>query len=250
MAVLVVQHVPGEGPYAIAVALEAAGLSVRHCRVWEGDVVPADLDGVAALVVMGGPMSAYSDEGFPTRSAEIALLQGALASGVPVLGVCLGAQLLAVAAGGGAHPGSGGQIGWGKVELTAEAQRDPLFAGLPERLGVLHWHDDTMALPVGATTLASCERYPVQAFRAGSSAWGLQFHLEADTDAVSAFVEAFPHDADSAPGGGEGIREAAPAWLDELGPSRDRLLDRFAALCATRAGHNAIRTSFTPRTDA
>ncbi|WP_405796682.1 methyltransferase domain-containing protein [Streptomyces sp. NBC_01506] len=251
MAVLVVQHVPGEGPYAVAVALEAAGLAVRRCRVWAGDVVPdgpEGLDGVAALVVMGGPMSAYSDAGFPTRTVELALLRHALAAEVPVLGICLGARLLAVAAGGDAYAGTGKQVGWGRVGLTAEAAGDPLFAGLPASLGVLHWHDDTMSLPAGAVVLASCERYPVQAFRAGSSAWGLQFHLEADEEAVGAFVEAFPYDAASAPGGGgPGIREAAPARLAELAPYRDQLFGRFAELAAARAGRTAVRTFFTPR---
>ncbi|MEU0955786.1 methyltransferase domain-containing protein [Streptomyces niveus] len=250
MTVLVVQHVPGEGPYAVGDALEAAGLEIRRCRVWAGESVPDGpdgLDGVAALVVMGGPMSAYSDDGFPTRTAEVALLRRALEAEVPVLGICLGAQLLAVAAGGDAYAGTGKQVGWGRVGLSTEADRDPLFAGLPASLGVLHWHDDTMSLPAGAVTLASCARYPVQAFRAGSSAWGLQFHLEADEEAVGAFVDAFPSDAASAPGGGRGIREAAPARLAELAPYRDQLFARFAELAAARAGHTAIRAFFTPR---
>ncbi|XHL89357.1 gamma-glutamyl-gamma-aminobutyrate hydrolase family protein [Streptomyces niveus] len=179
--------------------------------------------------------------------APVALLRRALEAEVPVLGICLGAQLLAVAAGGDAYAGSGKQVGWGRVGLSTEADRDPLFAGLPASPGVLHWHDDTMSLPAGAVTLASCARYPVQAFRAGSSAWGLQFHLEADEEAVGAFVDAFPSDAASAPGGGRGIREAAPARLAELAPYRDQLFARFAELAAARAGHTAIRAFFTPR---
>ncbi|WP_246144549.1 type 1 glutamine amidotransferase [Actinacidiphila oryziradicis] len=110
---------PGEGPYAIGTALEAAGLGMRVCRVWAGDPVPEDLTGVEALVVMGGPMSAYRDDGFPTQGAELELLRAALAAQVPVLGVCLGAQLLAVAAGGTARPGTGLQVGWGPVRLGA-----------------------------------------------------------------------------------------------------------------------------------
>ncbi|WP_327326553.1 hypothetical protein OG735_31750 [Streptomyces sp. NBC_01210] len=80
MSVVVVQHVPGEAPYAIATALEWAGLRTRLCRVWEGDPLPDGLSGVEALVVMGGPMSAYSDNGFPTRDAELALLRAAPAA--------------------------------------------------------------------------------------------------------------------------------------------------------------------------
>nr|QIY76624.1 C26 family cysteine hydrolase domain-containing family [Streptomyces sp. RLB1-33] len=115
VAVLVVQHVAEEGPYEIGSFLGAAGLVLRVCRVWAGDPLPEDLNGAEALVVLGGPMSAYSDDGFPTRTAELGLLRAALDAQVPVLGVCLGAQLLAVAAGGTARPGNGipGGVGAG-----------------------------------------------------------------------------------------------------------------------------------------
>lgn len=247
VAVLVVEHAPGERPYAIGDALTAAGLDTRVCRVGAGgDPVPERLDGVEALVVMGGPAAAYSDDGFPTRAAELSLLRAALAAGVPVLGVCLGAQLLALAAGGSAVPGTGAQIGWGEVRTRSAAARDPLFAGSPERLRVLHWHGDTMEPPPGATVLASCDRYPVQAFRVGGSAWGLQFHLEADAAAVDAFAAAFPAEAATAPG----LREDAPVELAALAPHRDRVFARFAALVAARSGHTATRTFFTPRAEA
>ncbi|MFF7655269.1 type 1 glutamine amidotransferase [Streptomyces sp. NPDC007983] len=164
--VLVVQHLPHEGSYAIGTVLEAAGLPVRSCRTWAGGPVPESPDGLAALVVMGGPMAAYDDSpAFTTRTAELTLLRAALEAEVPVLGVCLGAQLLAVAAGGVARPGGGQQIGWGAVRTTPAASADPMFVAAPEHLRVLHWHGDTMDLPADATLLASCDRYPVQAFR-------------------------------------------------------------------------------------
>ncbi|MEV7089383.1 methyltransferase domain-containing protein [Streptomyces sp. NPDC093085] len=286
MGVLVVQHVRDEGPYAIGEALAAAGLPVQVCRVWAGDPVPEGLAGVEALVVMGGPAAAYRDDGFPTRRAELALLRAALAAEVPVLGVCLGAQLLAVAAGGTAFAGgaavprcaavadgtavpggaavadgvavpggaavadgaavpggSGAQIGWGEVRTGPAAARDPLFSGVPERLRVLHWHRDTMTAPPGAVVLASCERYPVQAFRVGGAAWGVQFHLEADATAVAAFAAAFPAEAATAPE----LLPAAPAELAALAPYRDQVFGRFAALVAARAERTATRTFFTPK---
>ncbi|MEV7341730.1 methyltransferase domain-containing protein [Streptomyces sp. NPDC093544] len=245
MAVLVVQHVPVEGPYAIGAALEAAGLEIRVCRVWAGDALPSDLSGAEALVVLGGPMSAYSDDGFPTREAELALLRTALEAQVPVLGVCLGARLLAVAAGGGARPGTGLQVGWEPVRPDAAAGTDPLFVGVPERLRVLHWHSDTMDLPDGAALLASCDRFPVQAFRVGGTAWGLQFHLEVDAVAVDAFVTAFPEEAVTVPG----LRESAPAEPAVLAPYRDQVLRRFGALVVSRAGHTSTRAFFTPKAD-
>ncbi|MCA1222774.1 type 1 glutamine amidotransferase [Streptomyces sp. 8L] len=231
MDVLVVQHVPGEETYAIGEALRARGLRLRVCRMWEGDPLPSGLAGVRALVVMGGPASAYGDDSaFPTRAAEIALLRTALARRVPVLGVCLGAQLLAVAAGTRGRPGDGLQVGWGPVRVRARAAQDPLFADAPARLGVLHWHGDTVDLPSDAVLLASCDRYAAQAFRIGGAAWGLQFHVEVDAAAVEMFAAAFPGDAATAPG----LRAETPGALAALAPHRDVLLGRFADLVAAR----------------
>lgn len=206
----IVEHAPHEGPYAIRTALAAAGLPVRVCRTWAGDPVPDTADDLVALVVMGGAMAAYED--FPSRTAELVLLRAALEAGVPVLGVCLGAQLPAVAAGGAARPGGGAQIGWRDVRMNEAAHDDPLFAAVPERVRVLHWHSDTMDLPAGATLLASRDRHPVQAFRIGGWAWGMQFHLEVDEPAVEAFAQAFPEEAATAPGLVESAPRNWPPW--------------------------------------
>ena len=237
----IVEHAPKEGPYALGAALEAAGLPTRVCRTWAGDRVPDTTDDLVGLVVMGGTMAAYED--FPGRSAELALLRAALDAEIPVLGVCLGAQLLAVAAGGVARPGNGAQIGWADVRMTEAAHADALFTAVPELLRVLHWHGDTMDLPAGATLLASCDRYPVQAFRIGGSAWGMQFHLEADETAVGAFADAFPEEAATAPG----VVESAPAELAVLARHRDGVFKRFAAFVAARAQQTATRAFFTRR---
>jgi GMP synthase-like glutamine amidotransferase/SAM-dependent methyltransferase len=239
--VLVVEHASQEGPYVIGTALEAAGLPVRTCRTWAGDPVPDSLGDAAALVVMGGPASAYED--FPGRTAELALLRAALEAEVPVLGVCLGSQLLAEAAGGRTRPGSGSQIGWGDVRTAEAARTDPLFADVPGSVRVLHRHGDTMDLPAGATLLASCDRYPVQAFRIGGSAWGLQFHLEVDKAAADAFAAAFPDEAATAPD----LVASAPGHLASLAPHRDAFFEHFAALVTARAARSATRTFFTPR---
>jgi GMP synthase-like glutamine amidotransferase len=147
---LVVQHVEPEGPYAIAEALEEAGVAVDVRRVFASAALPTDLSDVDGVVIMGGPMSASRDEGFPTRRAELALLVDALRLGRPTLGVCLGAQLLALAGGGHVYPGADGpEIGWAAVEFTAESGQDPLLADLPRQLTVLHWHGDTFDPPPG-----------------------------------------------------------------------------------------------------
>jgi GMP synthase-like glutamine amidotransferase/SAM-dependent methyltransferase len=225
---LVVQHLDVEGPYEIGAALERHGVDVVRGGA-------GSLDGFDALVVMGGPMSAHRDDGFPTRRAELTLLRTALERRVPVLGVCLGAQLLAEAAGGRALPGTAGpEVGWLPVQVVAE---DRLFAELPATFTPLQWHGDTVELPPRAELLASSERYPNQAFRVGEVAWGVQFHPEVDRTAVEAFVRAFDGDPT--------ILEAADGALAALAPVRDALLDRWAALVADPV--RRTRAFFGPR---
>jgi len=232
---LVIQHLPPEGPYLIAEALENAGIAVELCQIFAGGRLPASLDGYDGLVVMGGPMSAASDDGFTTRTAEIDLLEDALERRLPALGVCLGAQLLAIAAGGKVYPGAEGpEIGWAPVALVGEAEHDLLFGDLPRELTVLHWHGDTFDLPPGAAHLATSKAYPNQAFRSGPQAWGLQFHLEVDSSAVDAFVAAFGDEAARCGVPPEDIAMRAGSAIAGLAPARGKLLDRFAALVRER----------------
>jgi len=175
--VLVLQHVPWERPGLIGDALATAGVPLVARTVVDRpscDLPPArDL---AGLVVMGGPMNADDDVRHPGLAVERRLLAEAVDAGVPVLGVCLGMQLLARALGAAVHPGRASEIGFAPVDVRGE---DPVLAPLGGRPTVLHWHGDAADLPSGATLLASSHLTPVQAFRAGS-ALGLQFHLEVD----------------------------------------------------------------------
>jgi GMP synthase-like glutamine amidotransferase len=230
---LIVQHVEPEPSWAIGAALVRAGIRTDVRRTFAGDSVVPDSAGYDGVVVMGGPMSACSDDGFASRESEVALLRHALRRGLPVLGVCLGAQLLALAAGGLVHPGADGpEVGWSGVDLLPACAGDALFAGFPHRLPVLHWHGDTFDVPPAAQRLAHHARYPNQAFRVGESAWGLQFHLEVTADAVGVFLDAFPTDAARAPGGAAAVRDRTAASLAALVPWRDLAFDRFAALIA------------------
>jgi GMP synthase-like glutamine amidotransferase len=221
---LVVQHIEPEGPWLIAEALAREGVAIDLVRPYRGDAVPADLGAHRGLVVMGGPMSAASDDGFPSRGAELALMRDAVARRVPTLGVCLGAQLLAVAAGGAIHRGPVPEIGWGPVRLEAGAEGDPLLAGLGGPLSVLHWHGETFDLPAGAIHLARSDVYANQAFRVGPAAWGLQFHIEVDLAAVEGFMAAFGHEAPA----GSAIAEDAPRELARSDAERRAIMERFA----------------------
>lgn len=228
---LVVQHVEPEGPYAIRDALEGVGVAVDVRRIFSGAPLPADLADFDGVVVMGGPMSAAADDGFPTRRAELDLLAEALGRGLPTLGVCLGAQLLALAGGGVVYRGSvGPEIGWAPVTLSSSADEDPLLAGLPHEFSVLHWHGDTFDLPPDAGLLASSARYRSQAFRIGARAYGLQFHIEIDSEAVDAFLDVFGAEARQAGIAPESIGAASAAYLAALEPHRTMVLTRFAEL--------------------
>jgi GMP synthase-like glutamine amidotransferase len=136
---LIVQHVEPEPSWTIGAALVRAGIRTDVRRTFARDSVAPDASGYDGVVVMGGPMSACSDDGFASRQAEVALLRAALGRGLPTLGVCLGAQLLALAAGGLVYPGADGpEVGWSGVDLLPTCAGDALFAGFPRRLPVLH----------------------------------------------------------------------------------------------------------------
>ena len=182
--VLVLQHAAWEAPGLIGRALDQRDITtlVRSVADDHDPDLPA-LDDLAGVLIMGGPMGALDDADHPGLAAERDLIARAHAAGIPVLGVCLGMQLLAVALGGALHTGEAREIGFAPVELTGHGLRDPYLYPLAVDAGadpvVLHWHQDWVEAPAGSQVLASTPQTPVQAFRAGNSV-GLQFHLELD----------------------------------------------------------------------
>lgn len=210
---LAVQHVPWETPHRI---LDACGaLRVRTAKPLAGQPLPGH-DEVAGAVFMGGPMNVDETDRHPALAAEREWLAVALEREMPVLGICLGAQLLARALGGEVRPGPAPEIGFAPVDVADPD--DPLLGGLAPRTEVLHWHGDVFDLPPGAESLASSERTACQAFRAGN-AWGVLFHPEADVALVEAWL--------SVP---EMIEEAVAALGDE---GEHELPERAAELEAT-----------------
>jgi GMP synthase (glutamine-hydrolysing) len=183
--IAVLQHVACEPPGSYSSVLEKYGV-VDSFLLCSGEV-PV-LDTYDAIVAMGGPMGAYEVEQFPWLDDEVNALRRALRSGVAVWGVCLGAQLLAAAAGAQVILGPSPEVGVGTVKLTSLGSKDSVFGGLPLQFPVLQWHQDTFDLPDGAELLAISTAYQNQAFRLGNS-YGLQFHLEAPWDLAEEWLE-------------------------------------------------------------
>jgi GMP synthase-like glutamine amidotransferase len=177
---VVVQHVAHEGPGAVGEALISAGHDVSLVRVDRGEPLPGadDLGNLAGLVVMGGPMGVHDEATFPWLAHERRLMTAAVRAELPVLGICLGAQQLALALGGQVTTGPQAEIGVGQVHLTGRGLEDPVCGPAGADLPCLHWHGDTFSLPEGGVLLAGNEHYPHQAFRFGQRAYGLQFHVE------------------------------------------------------------------------
>ncbi|WNG58063.1 glutamine amidotransferase [Archangium gephyra] len=178
MRAVVMQHEEHEGPGLLGPALEAAGFTlVKRFRGVKREDLNAEL-----VVVLGGPMGVYEADRHPFLGEELALVTERLALGLPVLGLCLGAQLLAAAAGSEVFIGRNGlEVGAAPVRWTKEGLADPVLAGVRPRTTVAHWHQDTFKAVPGATLLASTDRYTQQAFRLGDS-YGFQFHLELTAD--------------------------------------------------------------------
>ncbi|HEX5132566.1 MAG TPA: gamma-glutamyl-gamma-aminobutyrate hydrolase family protein [Candidatus Krumholzibacteria bacterium] len=192
-----VQHVPFEHPARIAGWAEASGLRVHMLRPYAGDVFP-DAGEIDGLVVMGGPMSVHDEHRFPWLAGEKRLIEAALAAGRPVLGVCLGAQLLAAALGARVYRNRFQEIGWHRIEATG-AGRDHERYTFPAEALVYHWHGETFDLPAGAVHLARSAACENQAFAWGGRALGLQFHLELTPAEIEALVENCRHELGSGP---------------------------------------------------
>jgi GMP synthase-like glutamine amidotransferase len=225
MAVL--QHVEFEGPAAVADWAVARGFPLHLFHLYRDATLPslADFD---MLTVMGGPMSANDEAQFGWLGPEITLVREAIAAEKTLLGICLGAQIIAKALGARVYPGSAKEIGWFPVQRTGS---HPLFDGLPDSFTPFHWHGDTFDLPRDATLLAKSEITETQAFAVGKRVLGLQFHVEATEQSVRALLKGAAHEI------GHGVFEEQPAAIlasinqcVSLRPLLDTVLARLTGL--------------------
>jgi len=198
--VLAIRHVTFEHLGTLAPLLSGYGFHVRYLDVGMSDLSALDPLAADLLVVLGGPIGAYEEDHYPCVTDELRLIERRLEAQRPLLGVCLGAQLMARALGSRVYPGRAKEIGWGPLRLTDAGERSCLadLAGCGYQ--VLHWHGDTFDLPPHARRLASSEITGNQAFALGDRALGLQFHLEMDATEIERWLIGHAHEIAATPG--------------------------------------------------
>lgn len=227
MRVHYLSHVPFEQLGAMEAWFQERDISIRHSLLFASDALPSPAD-FDVLVVMGGPMGADDDARFPWMSAEKTLIRESIAAGKKVLGICLGAQLIARVLGAPVNSNPEREIGWFPVYPTPAGKSDSLGRLFADAPAVLHWHGDTFAIPNGAVHLLESEGCRNQAFRYGDNVLALQFHLELEKNNADALCDACPDDL--APG----------RWVD----SRDDLLDDSQRFSASKALLGRVLNAF------
>lgn len=187
--ILIIKHIEIEGAGTLEEFFRQAAWKIRTLELCRGENLPA-LDECEAIIFLGGPMNVYAEDKYSFLRDEDNFLKKAIKEGIPLLGICLGAQLLAKAAGARVVRAAEKERGYKEVVLTADGERDLLFEGLPAKLEAFQWHEDTFEVPRAGVLLAksSCLN---QAFRFGSNAYGLQFHIEVTPPMIESWINKY-----------------------------------------------------------
>ncbi len=224
------QHVPFEGLGSIGPWLERQGAEVSMTRLYAGESPPTR-NNFDWLIVMGGPMNIYQEAEYPWLIEEKLCIKRAIKQGHKVLGICLGAQLIADVLMSRVYKNPQREIGWFDVELTSDGVNSDIFGGFSGKFEAFHWHGDTFGVPEGAAALASSQACAHQAFVYNNAVVGLQFHLETTPESARALIE---HCGDELEGGGDFVQSAEAMLADaarfnRLNGLMTRLLDNLQA---------------------
>ncbi len=218
--ILVFQHVPYEPLGTLDPLLKEAGFRIRYVNFGRTPQARPHLERYEALIVLGGPMNSDQIATYPNLLTEVDIIREALDRDMSILGICLGAQLLAKALGGSVARNTRREIGWYDVELTPAGRDDPVLEAFSARQEVFQWHEDGISLPPEVIRLAGSEISPVQAFRHGEHAYGFQFHLEASLPLIERWLTVPDHEATLAEEVGnidaDAIRERAKTAIGPL----------------------------------
>lgn len=189
--ILVLKHIAIEGPGSIGEYLDDTHRPFRVIELTRERLDVKEISRAGAVISLGGPMNVYEEEKYPFLKDELALLERAVQNEIPVVGICLGAQLLARACGAKVKKAEEKEVGWYRASLTEAGRKDPLFKALPSELAVFQWHEDTFDIPTGGALLAVSQTCKNQAFRYGKNAYGLQFHLEVTADMIKSWIDEY-----------------------------------------------------------
>jgi GMP synthase (glutamine-hydrolysing) len=223
--ILVIKHVEQEGPGQIETFFERDGWDLETVELALGERLPDALDLYGAAIVLGGPMNVYEVDKYPFLEDEENFIRKALIEELPLLGICLGGQLLAKTCGARVRKASEKEVGWYTVNVTKEGLGDSLFRGLPRRLRVFQWHEDTFGIPAEGTLLARGKTCRNQAFKVGRSAYGLQFHFEVTDSMIAEWMKGEERNVDT----GRILRDTE-ALKDEFEAGTSILLSNFRGL--------------------
>ena len=227
---LVLQHADPEHPGLIADAVRNIGGTLETVRGDLGQTAPSSLDGYAGLIIMGGPQSVYEEEKFPYLRAEKQLARQAIDNNIPLIGVCLGSQIIADVLGSDVHPSGGVEIGWKDITRSPDIANNPVLSALPETFTPLHWHGDVYDLPNGATPIGASEMTPVQGFTYSETAFAPLFHLEMTEQQITEMATLFPDDVRKGGLDPETLLSQTPAHAAAIKPIATEIFTRWAKL--------------------
>jgi GMP synthase (glutamine-hydrolysing) len=212
--------------------IKELGLSFRDVHLYAGDGLPRDTGDLEGLIVMGGPMNVDEEDKYPFLLPEVQLIEKVVCRKKPVLGICLGAQLIATALGSKVYPNKHKEIGWGPIEFTSDAKKDPVLKKSNASLNVLHWHGDTFDLPKETVHLARSSHCENQAFRYGDRTYGFQFHLEVTPGMVRRWVSSKEGVADIKAAGEDPrvIFNESPKAFQKLKPHARKIFKSYLQL--------------------
>lgn len=237
MRVLAIVHQADAGPGVFADAVAARGHRLDRWQIADGRPSPARPETYDAVLTFGGSPNPDQVDAHPWLAEEARFLTASLERQVPLLGVCLGAELLAMAAGGSARRAARPEIGWYPVSTTPEARCDPLFAHLPCSFAALEWHSYGFSLPPGAVHLAFSE-IGLQAYRVRDRAWGIQFHAEATLETFGSWLADYRSDPDAVAMEGQlqGLLVETRSAIREWNRLGYELCDRFLQFAESDGG--------------
>ena len=228
--VLIFQHAEPEHPGLITTALKSVGVEAEIIRTDLGGALPPSLEGSDGLIVMGGPQSVYEEDRFPYLKDEKRLTREAVDSGKPVLGVCLGSQIIADVLGADVRPGGDIELGWRDVRRSPAVADDEVLSSLPDSFTPMHWHGDVFDLPAGAASIGGSDMTSVQGFVYGGHVYALLFHLELTRQQIEAMADLFPDDLRKANVDPATLLNEMPARLEALRAVAHNVFTNWARL--------------------